>query len=226
MPVSRFYVPEVFNEQNILELKEKEAYHFTKVLRGQRDDEVELFNGNGSLAHCIVTDVSKNSVSVRIETVHKEPKKKCENVLIQALLRGSKLDLILEKGTELGIDAFHFFVADRSEKKELKPSQRERMEAIIVAASKQSGRLYLPTLHFHNKLSETPYTDAAYGSFEADATPLASHGFVNGPESGFSDKELELLCNCKKATLSTNILRTETAAIAAATVIGLLEIDR
>ena len=221
MPVYRFYHDDTLSENQSCTLSETEGKHFASTLRGKEGDTVELFNGKGSLAHAKAVEVTKKSVSVIVERVeHVSPSS--QNVLIQALVRGSKLDLIIEKATELGIDTFHLFVADRSEKAVVKESQLKRLETITIAACKQSGRLFVPTIVLHDSLSSTPYAESAYGSFDKDAKPLAIQSFVNGPESGFSEKELKLLSCSKKATLSTNILRTETAAIAAATVIGLL----
>ena len=141
---------------------------------------------------------------------------------------------ILEKGTELGLTEFWLFPGHHSERKTLTEHQLQRLRALTIAAMKQCGRLYLPTITLKPPLSEweSPHPPAFFGDLSPDAPPLFNAWqqnprqdevlFFIGPESGFSKEEESTLrhFDATGVKLHQNILRTDTAALAALTLIS------
>lgn len=226
MPINRFFYEGSLEEGNRIDFPHEEAKHITRVLRLSVGDEIEITNGRGVLACAEISHVSKNNASATITSVEKYPSPFSTLHLWQACIRASKLDLIVEKGTELGVTHFHFYMADISEKEGLSANQKKRLEIIAMSACKQSGRLFLPSLNFDATLDQLE--SGFFGDISQEAPSALSlprdntiH-FVNGPEGGFSEKEYLFFQKkgLKGISLSDAVLRTETAAIAAAALLG------
>lgn len=230
MPLNRFYLSENFVSQSQLSIENEEFHHLCHVVRCQAGDIVELFNGNGDLAQAIIEKVDKKRALLKLLEVNKSLPPPYELILVQAMPRANRLDFILEKGTELGVTQFVLFPAEFSERKLQSEEQLKKLEHHLIAAAKQSGRLYLPQLTWLKNLSlwsPPPSALAFFGSTDPQALPLknfensiAKHSklvFFIGPESGFHPKEIQLFheWHCLGVRLNPHILRTETAAITA-----------
>ncbi|NGX45700.1 MAG: Ribosomal RNA small subunit methyltransferase E [Chlamydiae bacterium] len=222
MPDNRFFTPEPLEKGTLISLDGDEMRHMAKVMRRGEDDRVELVNGQGALAIATIKSVSRNSAELLIEELSLEKRPEREMILAQALPQLPRLDLIIEKGTELGATAFWLFPGERSEKKELSPNQKRRLELLAISALKQSGRLFLPSIEFKPPLTEwdKPSTPLFYGAPEGPRLerPVGGALFLVGPGGGLSDKEKSYLSETLKATgksLNPNILRAETAALCA-----------
>lgn len=231
MPAERYFVDANLCPHQHEELAGSEFHHLAHVMRARKGERIELVNGRGSLAHAVVQDLAKDRARVLVESVEHETPSSCRLIAAQGLIKQNRLELLLEKGTELGVDTFWLFPADHSGKKEFYPSQVERSQAIILAAMKQCGRLYLPsiilkpplnewgkeeeaTLFFGDLSKGTPLFMEAWGKAKPVPTPI---GFVTGPEGGFSCHEVETLKERggQGVRLHGNILRAETASLAA-----------
>lgn len=235
MPSERYYIDAPLFPQTTQELKGAEFHHLIHVMRTRKGDRVELVNGKGVLAQGIVQDFSKDKARIQIEEIHQESPSSSHLILAQAFSKQNRLDFILEKGTELAVDHFWLFPGQHSAKKECYPSQMERMHALTIAAMKQCGRLYLPTISFIPPIAEwqdqLTHSSSFFGDLDPQAplfkTALETHPpvfpsiFITGPEGGFSEEEVKLLKNqgAIGVKLHKNILRTETAALIA---VGLL----
>lgn len=228
MPAERYFLDDSYDRGATLELKGTEFHHLARVMRVRKGEFIELVNGRGSLVEAIVDEVTKDKATLRIESVHTEPKSPCRLLLAQAIVKLNRLDFIFEKGTELGVDTFWLFPGDRSSQKEMYPAQKERVFAIMIAAMKQCGRLWLPSLVFQpgiNEWSAPPATAIFFGDPRSDLWLADAAGhcslreklFVTGPEGGFSEEEELSLKNLGGVgvCLHNNILRTETASIMA-----------
>lgn len=225
MPVNRFYHPGPLSDTVLLE--GSELKHLTQVVRTVEGEQVELFDGKGTLATAVVSSVSKREAHLKIETTRKLPPPR-ELTLAQALTRTNRLDMIVEKCTELGMTELLLFPGDRSERKELSAHKQERLLHLMVAACKQSGRVWLPKLAIGKAISKWEKDErvCVYGdpSGSTSLIELRDQGvdlICNGPESGFSEPEQSHLqelgfipCRWNEA-----VLRTETAAIAAVAVL-------
>lgn len=230
MPIYRYYIDETLKEGSRLELEADENHHLYKVTRATIGEKVELVNGQGELATGKVVELDRERSAVRIEAVQRSKRPKPRLILAQAAPKSSKLDLIVEKGTELGIDTFWLFPGDRSEKREpISDHQMERLDRIAIAAMKQSGRLFLPEIEWLPRVSEWQQLPnlSLFGDLRPSTAPLLrlipespyieEIAVVIGPEAGLSDEEIAHLeqLGARGASLNPNILRTETASIAA-----------
>lgn len=234
MPAERYYLNQILDAPMRCELKGAEFHHLAHVMRTQINDTVELINGKGVLAHAAVETIEKEKAVLRIISTQQE-KKRCQLTLAQAIPKPNRLDFIIEKGTELGVDSFFFFPGKLSQKKELFPSQLDRMRYLAISALKQCGRLHLPEIEIKPSLEQwhsLPSGPAFFGDTKAEArllgdalksSPPSSLPilFFTGPESGFSCEETRLLkiLGAKGVKLHENILRTDTASLAAITLI-------
>lgn len=142
-----------------------------------------------------------------------------------------RLETIVEKGCELGLDELWIFPAEKGEKKELQEKQKQRLNAIAIAACKQSGRLWLPKIVYKDPLAAWKEAHSGFfGDLSPNARSLIEHLndykrplIAIGPESGFSDKEIKKMVDLglKGVKLGRYILRTDTAALSALSVLGL-----
>lgn len=235
MPVERFYTPIELSEYSSVVLEGPEFHHLAHVVRIKTDEEVELVNGRGALAVAIVQRLNKKQAELLVKKVEILPRPKMEIILAQAIPRLNRLDFILEKATELGMTQLWLFPGARSERKSLTESQLERIHTMTVAAMKQCGRLYLPTVVIKPELSKWKQFEspAFFGELNAeapllrDAWPKHKHDqsrevviFI-GPEGGFTDVEEGILkgLNVEGVRLHSNVLRTDTASLVALTLL-------
>lgn len=234
MPAERYYYPQEFQENAEIMLPDAEAHHLVKVMRNRPGDIVELVNGLGQLAQAEIKQIEKKQCYLEVIELYEAISLDKPLILAQAIPRLNRLEIILEKATELGITEIWLFPSAHSEKKEFSENQSERLRAILISAMKQCGRLFLPDLILMPPLKQWQpfYLPAYFGDTSTDA-PLFQEKwkeqtegkgsiFLVGPESGFTTDEIVILKNLKAAgvKLNNNILRTETAAIAAIALIS------
>jgi len=236
MPENRFFIPEpLINE---LEMPKEELHHLL-VMRKKIGDPIEIVNGRGELAIGTIVNLGRNGAKVRIDQVKTPPETETHPlILAQALPRFNRLEIIIEKGVELGISAFWLFPAARSEKKSLSAQQKRRLEQISIAALKQCGRLDLPPILEKPTLKQ--WSEGRATKFFGDLNPAAppfwhclqnislqNEGalFFIGPESGFTEEEEHYLksgLGAMGVKLHANILRVDTAAIVAISYLSLI----
>lgn len=232
MPHNRFFLNTPLCHTSEISLEDEEARHL-QVMRKKEGDSVEIINGKNQLGTAIIVKNEKKRVILKIEKIEERVPVDFKTIICQALCRGSNLDMIVEKGTELGMTEIWLFPGEQSEKKELSAHQLQRLEAIAISAIKQCGRLDLPKILLKPPLikwEQIPYS-AFYGTLSDTAPPFLSiwqkkeHGilFFIGPEKGFTQKEEALLeqLGAKGVSLHPNILRAETAPLVALSLISL-----
>ncbi len=230
MPTERYFLPTSFEPHHSYLLEGAEFHHLAHVMRARQGDQIELVNGLGTLAQGEIVEIRKEHARIRIQRLERELPLKKGIILAQAIPKANRLDFILEKGTELGVEAFWLFPGLLSVKKELFPQQLERAHSLMIAAMKQCGRLTLPSLVIQPFLKEWPIMDGSlfFGDLDSSA-PLFEEAwkthqpltypviFVTGPESGLHPQEVNLLRERGGigVKLHENILRTETASLVA-----------
>jgi 16S rRNA (uracil1498-N3)-methyltransferase len=230
MPDNRFYIDAPLTLDS-LKIEGEEAHHLLHVMRAREGDLVELVNGRGSLAEAQVKAINKRDVTLDLVKHYPVPPPPFPLIIAQAMPRFNRLDTLLEKGTELGMSELWLFTGERSEKAELSENQKERAHKIMVAAMKQCGRLYLPEIRLLPplKMWTKPEFPLYYGTLEEGVPtllkawkPAKGAIFAVGPEKGFSLEELQLLKQLggTGVTLHPNILRTETAPLAALSIMS------
>ena len=229
MPAERFFIEDELHPQAKVIIKGNEFHHLAKVMRTQKGDLVELVNGKGTLAVAIVQELHKDQAALSINEARTEPFLPPRLILAQAITKPDRLAFILEKGTELGVDVFWFFPGHLGQHKELYPQQKERARALTIAAMKQCGRLFLPSIELKPALDKWPEIEGQsfFGDLDPEAPWLGSKEalpssiypiiFFTGPESGWSDKEVQILKEkgVKGVRLHQNVLRSDTASIVA-----------
>jgi 16S rRNA (uracil1498-N3)-methyltransferase len=195
---------------------------WNRVLRLHVGQQVVLLNNSGF--QFLSNIVSLNHDEARLTVLSKEKNKNIprrELWLYMSLVKKDKFEWVLEKGTELGVTHFVPVLAERSEKKSF---DEVRARKIIKEAAEQSGRGTLPVLHETIK-SESISAVVPLAAFHLDGTPVpkeilegaAPLGVLVGPEGGWSEKEITFFKgeNIPIYCLGTQVLRAETAAIAA-----------
>lgn len=220
--MNRFYLNQDLIPKTDVYLSDEEEKHL-RVLRVREGEAVEIVNGHGVLAKATLLKRGTLSITQILRNEKRHPLA----LLAIGMPRRQKVEWIIEKGTELGADSFLLFPCERSEQ-EL-PSHTERLHALAVSAMKQSGRLFLPTFQLLSSLNEavraSPFR--LFGDVRTSAPllidePLPSAPlFFTGPEGGFTKEEITLLENspAKGVKLHENILRAETAPLAALSVL-------
>ena len=228
----RFYADPERSEGDIVSLDREDAYHAVKVLRLHCGDPVEIVISG--IRHAgTVRDISETEVTVWVGDALPSNETGIRFVLFQGVPKGDKMDLIVQKATELGVSVIVPVMMTRSVVR-LDPKDRlkkqERWQKIAREAGKQSGRCVIPEVHVPVSLKESEASiralDAVAVPWESgkDTGPLAfvrahpdirSLGIVIGPEGGIDEKELELAISTgfKPITLGKRILRTETAGM-------------
>ena len=206
-----------------------------RVLRLKGGSEVTLTDAGGAHLSGVIEEVGAKSLTVRITSRESEleTEQALRVTLYQGLPKGEKLDLILQKCTELGAAELVTFDAARSVVKlrgERSAGRLARSERIVLEAARQSGRRLAPKVTIGGTLDavlrdarqtvklllwEGEQTTRLRGIFEAHPPP-ESVGIVVGPEGGLTTQEVEqaMAYGFTPVTLGRRILRTETAGLA------------
>jgi 16S rRNA (uracil1498-N3)-methyltransferase len=236
MTLRRFYAPSAAIDMTDARatLDAAEARHLKDVLRLRTGDEVLVFDGEGREFKASIEEISAQQVHLHLleEAPPSSPESPVDITLALALLKGEKLDLVVQKATELGIAKLMLFTSEHADVKVRTTAdgiQRvDRLERIALEAAKQSGRARVPVIEGPLTLQELlSSTTAAHRLLfsERDGEPLdeltkpregADIIFVIGPEGGWADSELEAARaqGWTVVTLGGRVLRAETAAIA------------
>ncbi len=225
----QFYVkPENVRSDHFV-LDGDEYKHATKVLRKHPGDSLSAVDGKGRLYSGVILNIEKNQLTVSLQDVADnvgEPRLKL--TLAQAVPKGSSVDWVVEKGTEMGVSAFLPILSQRSI---VQPDSRlTRYQLKALTAMKQCGRSRWPIVHEPVRFSEL-FKRAGYDYVfiaHEKAAPgyrLQTLEFQNesqvlvciGPEGGFTDDEFDMAVNAGAMPLylGPRRLRSETAALVA-----------
>ena len=228
-----FYHATLQSSQSVFNLTEATSKHCIQVLRMQQGEQLNLTNGIGLIVTvALVTPHKKNSVVklIAAQTVAKPNKQ--NTIAISLLKNATRFEWFLEKATELGIANIIPLICKRTERQLFK---KERWEAILISAMLQSQQCWLPTLatpvNYKEVMLNTDYATKLIAHCDTDnlKTNLIAHtNLLNsivliGPEGDFTPEEIALAkhYDYKAVTLGSTRLRTETAAIVAATLVQL-----
>ncbi len=240
----RFYAsPDDFSDQKI-NLSTEETHHLTRVLRLRAGDEVFVFDGRGCEYQCRFVDVVSNRAQVEIITLLRDQvESPLFLTLAQALAKGEKFDLVVQKATELGVSRIVPLLTEHIDVKldgAATGKRLERWRRISLEAIKQSGRRALVEIAAPLGLADLIESDRARYEAEthamlvfsekggaaiekalAETANCSSVTALIGPEGGWAETELSLIeeGGCRAVTLGPRILRTETAAIVAISLI-------
>ena len=225
----RFYTPDPLNPGEYV-LTRAEAHHLAAVRRLGPGDRVTLFNGDGNEYPAEVLAAAKKSVTLTIlATQPADRELPFPLIVASALPKGDRADFLVEKLTELGVTRFVPLVAARSVVVP-KEAAAEKFNRFVIEASKQCGRNRLMTVESPQKWKTFVARDdlpharlVLHTGTELPHMPQCDGAAVAvGPEGGFTVEELELATAAGWAAISLGprVLRVETAAVVAATILG------
>ncbi len=212
-------------------LSEGDSHHLMRVVRRRPGDPVELIDGSGRIWPAVVCESDGPAV---VEVGEPRPGPARSGVtLCLGLLDSNRLDVLVEKSSELGVDRLVVFVSQRA-KRVPEPDawrrRRARMRRVSESAARQAGRGFLPSvdglLGFEETLEEIPAGEGLLLDSRGEsslAQALARPGprrafLLVGPEAGFSEAEVGLAGRrgVRACRLGAATLRSETAALVAA----------
>ena len=227
----RFFLSQTPTEDTA-RLEGDEARHLARVMRAKTGDTVELFDGQGTSWTATVQAIERNHVSLRLDQKQSETiSNKPIITLAVALPKGDRQKWLIEKITELGTDSLVPLTTTRSVA-EPTAAAISRLQRGVIESCKQSGRNRLLEITQPQSLHNLLTTSSASLRILAcpDGTPMQSillkpidnMLIAIGPEGGFTDEEIRTAnaSGFAQMSLCQNILRIETAAIAAAVIAG------
>lgn len=222
-------------------LTQDQAHYLRNVLRREAGAEMKLFNAGDGEYSARLAEVGKKGAAASIESLLRAPEAESDIHLLIAPVKRAAMELILQKGTELGASAFLPVMTDRTNAEKLRI---DRLQAIALEAAEQCGRLSVPEVRAPSKLAQMLlhwegsrplyYCDEAgddpskeWGGPDGRAAPLVDvaretgsgpAAILIGPEGGFTPEErrwLRALPYVRAVSLGPRILRADTAAIVA-----------
>lgn len=236
-----FYAPDI--APPLYTLSEEESKHCVRVLRLGRGDTLHITDGRGNLFCCRITEDNPRRCTVQVVATEREFGKLPYNLTmaVAPTKNAERFEWFLEKATEVGVSGIIPLRTEHCERRTFRP---ERGEKILTAAMKQSLKAYRPALQPLTGFREAvaapfagrrliahcdPARSPAGKAYLADTLRPGEDALVLiGPEGDFSPAEIDLaLCGgFEEITLGTQRLRTETAALAAVTMVSVINTMR
>jgi 16S rRNA (uracil1498-N3)-methyltransferase len=238
----RIYHPEPLQEGAKIVLGSNAARHISRVLRLTPGDEIFLFNGDGNEYAARLETASGGKTEAMVGAARRID---CESpvqlLLLQGICRGQKMDLVIQKATELGVTSIQPLSCERSVVRldpERAQRRREHWQGVAVGAAEQCGRGIVPVVGtpaaFDPAVQGLP--DEVVGilldpegeqSFRDLSPGPGTLALLAGPEGGLSPAEREsaVRAGFRRVRLGPRILRTETAALVALSILQYLHGD-
>ncbi len=239
----RFFFDPTLRDGDIVFLSDEESHHIAKVLRLKTGDVIEILDGLGAVFRAVITSVGRQ-VEARIEEIITREATVGKSVWVwQAILKGEKMDTVVQKCTELGVTGLLPYQSSRCQGKFDQVQGRkkyQRWQRIGLEACKQCRRLHAihidaPTSYAESLKKKSDDNGVLRLLFweEEKTTRLgdipeirdaASLALMLGPEGGFTREEVELarLSGWRTVSLGDRILRAETATLSAVAIVQFL----
>jgi len=238
----RCFVEPVNWAEDVVVLPRDESHHLLHVLRAAKGDSVNLFDGTGNEAEARIASVKDQNATLEIVRTSKASRQHIMFTLIQSLPKSRKMDLIVEKATELGISEISPVITERTVTR-LNPrrcaAHSERWLRLARSASKQCGTPWIPKINpvmtYPEALNMCSHFDALLvGTLEPGTISLteAIHtlkqqsprkiAFLIGPEGDLTANEVDA-ARCAggiAVSFGTLVLRVETAALYAMSILS------
>ncbi len=241
MSLARFFLqPEQIHGDQVT-ISGNDAHHITRVLRLRVNDAIECVDCSGFVHRVIIAELEPRVLGTIQETVATSQESPLTLTLFQGLAKGDKMDFVIQKAVELGVDEIVPFSSRytivKLEEKQAK-NRQSRWQRIALEAAKQSGRTRIPVVYELNSFAELVASvkkrhaqgDLVILAYEAEkqmrfgdlkGQPSIVSAIV-GPEGGFASDEVETLTSAgaRAVTLGPRILRTETAGLVLLSIMG------
>jgi 16S rRNA (uracil1498-N3)-methyltransferase len=183
----RIYIPDISAKENRISITGDNARYLVSVLRCKKGDGLLAFDGKGNCLRTNILKADRKEVIVDVLekfTCHTESP--VNITLMQGLLKGQKMDMVIQKTTELGVKEIIPVITERSQAKETRKVSRWRK--IAEEASRQSGRTFIPTIHEPVEFNQ--FFGKAGGSGETEKRGHEEMiGLIFWEEGGLSLKE-------------------------------------
>lgn len=230
-PVSLFYQPELI--RGVTSLDAVESNHALKVLRLQPGDPLDVTDGQGGFYHCTITESKKGQCYFKVDEIVSVARPPYNIAVALAPTKNhDRIEWLVEKATEVGVNQISFFVCEHSERKRIND---DRLQKVAISAMKQSLKAWLPEIRSLETFSSIlkvkveqkfiAHLDDAYTPHLIDRAKRGAHCLVLvGPEGDFSADELVAAegAGFQKVILGPHRLRTETAALVAGHMLSLI----
>jgi len=237
MRLIRIYINQKFEINQTFTVDQQPFNHLIKVLRLNVNDSFIVFNGDGYNYHAIIIDIQKKQLTAKTsELSNPENESPLDITLYQAISKSDHMDWTIQKAVELGANSIVPFYSQRTQgrfkNKQLEKKQKH-WEQIAISACEQSGRSLLcntlDIIDFNSVLIKLTNAKNKYVfdfdkkaiKFNQLPTKLNEINIICGPEGGFIPEEITAFKDIatKVVTLGPRVLRTETAAISAISVL-------
>jgi len=233
MSLTRLHIESPLSANSELDLDENAARYVGRALRLAPNDKLTLFDGRGGEFQATIVAMSKNKVTVAIgEHSDRTVESPLTIHLLQGISRGERMDFVMQKATELGVQRITPLISDYTVVKldaKRAEKRRQHWRGIVASACEQSGRNSLPDVSSPQPLRSwlgenvnaggtrlilKPGSDGSLRFVGEEDQPMI---LLIGPEGGFSDNEYELAeaTGFREIGFGKRVLRTETAAMAA-----------
>jgi 16S rRNA (uracil1498-N3)-methyltransferase len=237
-----FYVDTLPPVGELAVVEGDEGFHAANVRRIRPGEELDLSDGAGDLAHCVIEEVGKGRLSARVMDRRTVPVPTPTVTVIQALPKSDRSELAIELATEAGADAFVAWQASRCvarwDGQDRVDKGLRRWRAVARAAARQSRRAHIPsvsgvvsTAELVERVHDTASTrvlvlheSATQVIADVPVAQADSLALIVGPEGGIADDELTALSEAGATVvrLGPTVLRTSTAASVALGALGVL----
>ena len=229
----KFFVEPSKISNGIITIDTEDVNHITRVLRMKIGDKITVCDSMGFDYTAEIFEINKSSILCNeLDKIKSDTEPDLKVILFQGLPKGSKMEYIIQKTTELGISKIVPVSMSRCvskiENKKDGDKKKERWQKISEAAAKQSGRGIVPEvtvpITFDKVLEALLECDVVFAPYECEQDNSIKNvikgisgnktvGFIIGPEGGFSPEEIARLEDkgIPPVTLGKRILRTETA---------------
>ena len=213
---------------DVITLEREAARHLQTVLRVKLGDRIGLFDGHGHTREAVVTSAERHALTLTVDTpVQAHPRPACAITLFVCVIKGARMDWMIEKATELDTARIVPVISERTI---ARPDDASRWQRIAEEAARQSGAVWLPEIiqpvSFASALPIAQTTAPLFvAALTPDARPLRDAlapclspqqtGWFVGPEGDFTAAELDALISSGAipVSLGRQVLRAETACV-------------
>tara|TARA_Y100000766_G_scaffold146099_1_gene125505 strand:- start:853 stop:1626 length:774 start_codon:yes stop_codon:yes gene_type:complete len=234
-------ITRLFCEVNLAKLYESKGYYdLTKdqihylidVKRSKESDQINLIDGRSGEFRCQIIQFSKKTVRLKINHIITEAVVPSDLIVLFSPIKKSRTDFIIEKCVELGVKTIIPIISDYTD---IHNFNKKRSKKVMISSVQQCGSTWMPNLLELNKLENVlkdwdPERILFFCDEKLNGDPILKvfnnldpypAAILVGPEGGFSKKESEFMDNLsfvKKVSLGKQILRAETAMVAAVSI--------
>lgn len=220
MSICRIFIEQPLRKSDQILIQDSDFHYLKNVLRAKNDDVIALFNGVDGAWLSKIVEISKTKCTVEVVEQIKQQGSFPKVSLYFAPIRQNRMDILIEKATEIGVFEFHPILTEFTQVRKI---NIQRLQSQIKEASEQSEHLHVAKIYEPISFSSLLKSQKSLwicderldGNHLLDMPTLDHIYLVVGPEGGFSDSEKKMMESFTRVSLGDSILRAETAALCA-----------